>query len=98
MNPQSCCYAAAPRRILSRMELPLLDKEQYAARTIRPRLHKHLDEFLVKSGDPVARAAWPAPRGIVSLERSPALLEALPIDPLRRSAVFEGARRKRGVA
>jgi deoxyribodipyrimidine photo-lyase len=70
--------------------IKLLDKEQYAARTIRPRLHRHLDEFLVRSGDPVARLPWRAPRGIVSLRPSPALLEGLPLD--RSVAAADGFR------
>jgi deoxyribodipyrimidine photo-lyase len=35
----------------------LLEAEQYAARTIRPRLHRHLAEFLTASPEPVIRAA-----------------------------------------
>lgn len=36
----------------------LLVKEQYAARTIRPRLHRILPEFLVPSTNPKAKIEW----------------------------------------
>jgi deoxyribodipyrimidine photo-lyase len=62
----------------------LLDKEQYAARTIRPRLERQLNRFLVASREPVARVQWRAPRGArleADAGRNPdALLEGLPID------------------
>jgi deoxyribodipyrimidine photo-lyase len=57
----------------------LQHKEHYAARTIRPRLHEHLDEFLVASKNPVATVRWRAPRGVTSLKPSSRLLEGLPI-------------------
>ena len=41
----------------------LIEKEQYAARTIRPRIHRQLAAFLVPSGEPVARVAWEDVRG-----------------------------------
>src|SRR6185436_16892479 len=55
-------------------------KEHYAARTIRPRLLEHLDQFLTRSKDPVATIRWRAPRGVTSLEPSLRLLDRLPID------------------
>jgi deoxyribodipyrimidine photo-lyase len=45
----------------------LLLREQFAARTIRPRIHKLLPEFLVQPGNPKAQIAWSAPRGLLSL-------------------------------
>ena len=45
----------------------LLLREQFAARTIRPRIHKLLPEFLVPPGNPKAHVAWIAPRGLASL-------------------------------
>jgi deoxyribodipyrimidine photo-lyase len=36
----------------------LMEKEQYAARTIRPRLQKLLDQFLLPSRNPKAHVAW----------------------------------------
>jgi deoxyribodipyrimidine photo-lyase len=40
----------------------LLEKEQYAAFIIRPRLQAHLKQFLVASTNPKARVAWTMPR------------------------------------
>jgi deoxyribodipyrimidine photo-lyase len=46
----------------------LLLREQYAARTIRPRIHKLLPEFLVRQGNPKARVPWIAPRKLHMLD------------------------------
>ena len=45
----------------------LLEKAQYAARIIRPRLQKHLKEFLVASSNPRAHVAWKKDVKLVSL-------------------------------
>ena len=45
----------------------LLEKEQYAARIIRPRLQGRLKEFLRRSENPHARTTWEKPRGLQSL-------------------------------
>jgi deoxyribodipyrimidine photo-lyase len=45
----------------------LLEKEQYAARIIRPRLHKQLKQFLVAPGNPEAKFRWKTPRGLHAL-------------------------------
>jgi deoxyribodipyrimidine photo-lyase len=58
----------------------LLGKEQYAARTIRPRLREHLDEFLRPLRNPRARRAWKAPKGLQSLRPDVDLLAGFPID------------------
>jgi deoxyribodipyrimidine photo-lyase len=42
----------------------LLEKEQYAAFIIRPRLQAHLKQFLVASANPKARVAWAKPRSM----------------------------------
>jgi deoxyribodipyrimidine photo-lyase len=42
----------------------LLEKEQYAAFIIRPRLHTHLKQFLVPSTNPKAKVAWTKPRNV----------------------------------
>lgn len=39
----------------------LLEKAQYAAHIIRPRLHRQLDRFMVRSANPKARVAWRHP-------------------------------------
>ena len=48
----------------------LLEKEQYAARTIRPRLLLRLDQFLSLAGNPRAKVEW----------QTPGWLHALPDD------------------
>lgn len=59
----------------------LLHKEQYAARTIRPRLHAHLAEFLVAPAtESVARVAWQARPPLLTLDPESRLLDGLPID------------------
>lgn len=44
----------------------LLEKQQYAAHVIRPRLQKHMGKFLVKVADPKAKVSWKAPIGLQS--------------------------------
>jgi deoxyribodipyrimidine photo-lyase len=58
----------------------LLLKEQYAARTIRPRIHARLREFLVAPKAPRAIVPWRAPRGLHRLRPSLALLDGFPCD------------------
>jgi deoxyribodipyrimidine photo-lyase len=45
----------------------LLQKEQYAARIIRPRLHKHFKEFLVAPTNPEANVQWEKPLSLSAL-------------------------------
>jgi len=45
----------------------LLDKAQYAARTIRPHLFREVPRFLVKPENPKAKVAWKKPTGLQSL-------------------------------
>jgi deoxyribodipyrimidine photo-lyase len=45
----------------------LLEKEQYAARIIRPRLQRWLEEFLTPLRNPKAKIAWEKPRGLQAL-------------------------------
>jgi len=58
----------------------LLEKEQYAARTIRPRIHRQLEWFLVASRERAARVRWKPPSALVSLDPGSNLLEGLSID------------------
>jgi deoxyribodipyrimidine photo-lyase len=58
----------------------LLKKEQYAARTIRPRIHALLGEFLTAPSNPKARLPWAAPKNLASLSVDDDLLSGLPID------------------
>ena len=46
----------------------LLEKAQYAAHTIRPRLQKQLRKFLVASKNPVAQVNWKRPAKLASLD------------------------------
>ncbi len=46
----------------------LFQKEQYAARIIRPRIEAYLEEYLIPSYEPTARLAWEPPRGIKSFD------------------------------
>lgn len=56
----------------------LIETEQYAARTIRPRIHRLLADHLTPSTDPVAEVAWPDTPGP---RHAPlAILDGLPID------------------
>jgi len=45
----------------------LLDKEQYAARVIRPRLRGRFEQFLKPLSNPKAKLEWEAPRGLKAL-------------------------------
>jgi deoxyribodipyrimidine photo-lyase len=46
----------------------LLQKQQYAAHTIRPRLQVHLDQFMVPSRNPYAKVRWKKPRDLKALK------------------------------
>jgi deoxyribodipyrimidine photo-lyase len=48
----------------------LLEKAQYAAHTIRPRLRNHLKQFLVASKNPHAKVAWNKPEKFEALNPS----------------------------
>src|SRR5579884_2546395 len=58
----------------------LLGKQQYAARTIRPRIQAQLATFLVSQGNPVARKWWRRPRGLDSVPVEKNLLAGWKID------------------
>jgi deoxyribodipyrimidine photo-lyase len=45
----------------------LLEKEQYAARIIRPRLQKRFNEFLTPQSNPKAKVEWQEPRRLQAL-------------------------------
>jgi len=79
----------------------LLLKEQYAARTIRPRIHARLREFLTTSRTTRARLPWRTPRGVQALRPSATLLDGFPCDravapvPGFRGGTAEARRRLR---
>ena len=58
----------------------LLKKEQYAARTIRPRIHALLGEFLTAPSNPKARIPWEPHINLESLSVNDDLLSGFPID------------------
>ncbi len=58
----------------------LLEKEQYAARTIRPRMRAYLNEFLLPLANPQAEIPWRQPKGVTSCLADGDLLSGLPID------------------
>jgi len=58
----------------------VIGREHYAARTIRPVIHYHLDQFLKPIGNQGVHAAWQPPRRLESLIAAPELLDTLPID------------------
>jgi deoxyribodipyrimidine photo-lyase len=73
----------------------LFKKQQFAARTIRPRIHARLREFLVPQKDPVARKRWRAPRGVASLSPKVDLMNGWKIDrSVHPVSTFRGGTRE----
>jgi len=58
----------------------LLEKAQYAARVIRPRLQAHLERFLVPCANPKAQVKWTKPRGVRSLAVETDITEGWKLD------------------
>ncbi|HVA84030.1 MAG TPA: deoxyribodipyrimidine photo-lyase [Candidatus Binataceae bacterium] len=58
----------------------LLGKEQYAARTIRPRILSQLERFLQPVHNPPVRSAWRAPNGLSSLTASARVLDRIKLE------------------
>jgi deoxyribodipyrimidine photo-lyase len=58
----------------------VIGREQYAARTLRPRIHSQLDRFLRPVGNRALRVPWNNRPRLTSLKPSPALLSELAID------------------
>ena len=70
----------------------LFPKEEYAARTIRPKIHRLLPQFLQRGSEPAAQVRWPSNRPLpksepIDRER---LLRELPLD--RAVGAVQGAR------
>jgi deoxyribodipyrimidine photo-lyase len=76
----------------------LLEKEQWSAGTIRPRITRHLDFCLRQARRVTARVEWKRPRGMAGAEPSPGILDRLPLD--RSVAPVGGVRggRRAGLA
>ncbi len=58
----------------------LLEKEQFAARTIRPRIRVRLAQFLKPVGNRAVRVPWKGDRGMRSLPLAPELADRLHLD------------------
>jgi deoxyribodipyrimidine photo-lyase len=58
----------------------LLGKEHYAARTIRPKIHALLPEFLQPLANPLAKVAWKRPRDLNSMTPDLSLLDNFTVD------------------
>jgi deoxyribodipyrimidine photo-lyase len=77
----------------------LFEKEQYAARTLRPRITNYLPEYLVKPTEPQAGVAWTQAMAEHDLHPGAGVLHGLPIDgsvapvPAFRGGTTEARRR-----
>lgn len=58
----------------------LLVKEQFAARTIRPRIHALLPKFFAPGAEPRPRVVWKATHGLRWLSTTDDLLDGFPLD------------------
>jgi len=73
----------------------LLKKEHYAARTIRPRIHEHLERFLVPVRQHTVRHRWTSSRRLHSLRPDLPALELLHIDrSIEPTGQFRGGTRE----
>ena len=73
----------------------LLTKEHYAARTIRPKIHALLPQYLREVENPVVKLPWRPPAQILSLAPDRTLLDDFPIDrSVAPSASFHGGHRE----
>ncbi len=69
----------------------LLVKEHYAARTIRPRIHRCLSDFVLPLSNAKARTLWKPPRGLKSLQPQAEFLSRFPIErSTAPSGFFQG--------
>jgi deoxyribodipyrimidine photo-lyase len=75
-----------------------LEKEQWSAGTMRPRVVRHLDLCLRPSPRPKARVAWRAPRGLATVVPHLRLLDDLPVDRAVSPAPGWRGGRRAGVA
>jgi deoxyribodipyrimidine photo-lyase len=93
-NQEALLYPSAPYwSVDADVIVPptLLGKEQFAARTIRPRIQKRLTEFLRPVGHPSARVPWKSGRKIESLSISMELIDRLHVDrSVSSTAAFRG--------
>lgn len=77
----------------------LLGKEHYSARTIRPKIHERLREFLVAPTNPAAVIPWHSSARLRSAQPDLSLLAGLPIDrAVQPVASFTGGARAARIA
>ncbi len=73
----------------------LMEKQQYSARTIRPRIHARLGEFLVPSENPSARRRWKPPAKLTSRSIADDLLDGWKIPrSVGPASTFRGGTRE----
>jgi deoxyribodipyrimidine photo-lyase len=70
----------------------LLDKEQYSAATIRPRIHRQLEWCLRPGPERAAAVKWRHPGGLADVPPTLHTLDALPIDRRVPPSGLEGGR------
>jgi len=58
----------------------ILEKAQYSAHIIRPRLQAHLEQFLVPSNNPRANVAWKTPKQLPAFDPTSDITEGWPLD------------------
>jgi deoxyribodipyrimidine photo-lyase len=58
----------------------LIEKRQYAAHIIRPKLQAQLGRFMVPLKNPKARVAWKKPEGLLSLDAEFDITQGWPLD------------------
>ncbi|MGA2411472.1 MAG: deoxyribodipyrimidine photo-lyase [Candidatus Binataceae bacterium] len=69
----------------------VIGREHYAARTIRPPIHRHLDQFLTPVGNRAVHIPRPRSHRIETLRPVPELLDALPLDrSIGKAEMFTG--------
>ena len=73
----------------------LLAKEQYAARTMRPRLHRLLPTYLETERSPKPKLEWHKPRGLAGIDPRSDVLAGLVLDrSVAPVSAFRGGRRE----
>jgi deoxyribodipyrimidine photo-lyase len=76
----------------------LLEKEQWSAGTMRPRVLRHLDLCLRPSSRPKARVVWRTPRGLAHVRPDVELVDELPLDRSVAPATSWRGGRREGLA
>ena len=83
-----------PRRCRCRRAHISLPREEYAARTIRPKIHKLWDNYLNPLPTPTARYKWPVPRPAGEAVDPEALVKKLRVGGAPAVANYHGGSRE----